>query len=335
MRAGTGDEPPVAIGVDMGGTKIEALALAASGRELVRRRVPTPKGAYEQTVLAVRDLVHGIESELGQQGTVGIGHPGAIDPTSGLIKNANSTHLLGKPLDKDLSAALERQVALANDADCLALSEATDGAGAGAISVFGVIIGTGTGGGIAIHGRVLSGPNAIAGEWGHNPLPWADASEQPGPACYCGKHGCIETFLAGPSMAADHQRVTGEALDPPGILTAAEAGDPAATATLARYEDRMARALATVVNLLDPEVIVLGGGVSRVRRLYDNVPPLLTAYAFSAGVGAQLRTRLTMAIHGDSSGVRGAAWLGRDLAQHASDGSAPLSKAAPAGLRPG
>lgn len=334
MRAGTDEEGSVAIGVDMGGTKIEAIALAGTGQELIRRRVPTPKGEYDQTIRAVRDLVVGIETEIGRVGSVGVGHPGAIDPTSGLIKNANSTHLLGKPLDRDLRASLERDVALANDADCLALSEATDGAGAGAVSVFAVIIGTGTGGGIAIHGRVLSGPNAIAGEWGHNPLPWTNESEQPGPKCYCGRYGCIETYLAGPSMAADHKRVTGEDLDPPGILMAAETGDPNATATLSRYEDRLARALATVVNLLDPEVIVLGGGVSRVRRLYDNVPALLSEYAFSAGVGAQLRTRLAMAIHGDSSGVRGAAWLGRDLAQHPVD-PGTVSTTAPAGLRPG
>lgn len=303
--------PDFALGVDLGGTKIEAIALDADGGERLRRRVSTPRD-YAGTVGAIRDLVHAFEAELGGDATVGVGHPGAIDPGTGLIKNANSTWLLGKPLDRDLSDALGRSVVLANDADCLALSEATDGAGAGASSVFAVIIGTGVGGGLVIGGKLLHGPNAVAGEWGHNQLPWMTAEERPGPRCYCGLSGCIETFLSGPGMTNDHAGPTGARLHPPEILTASAEGDAEAEATLARYESRLARALATVINLVDPEAIVLGGGVSRIHRLYANVPRLWAGFAFSAGVRKDLRTRLLPAAHGDSSGVRGAAWLGRD-----------------------
>jgi fructokinase len=302
----------IAIGVDLGGTKTEALALDRGGQEILRRRVTSPHD-YGATVTAIRDLVTGFENELGASATVGVGHPGALDPGTGLIKNANPVWLLGKPFDRDLAAALGRPVALANDANCLALSEATDGSGTGAACVFAVIVGTGVGGGIAVHGRILRGPNGIAGEWGHDALPWPTTDELPGPACYCGLSGCVETWLSGPGMAADHARLTGAELDPPAIVAAAELGDSAAEATLERYEDRMARALAGVVNILDPDVIVLGGGLSRLRRLYDNVPHLLHRHAFAAGARGELRTQLAPALHGDSSGVRGAAWLGREL----------------------
>ena len=241
-------------------------------------------------------------------GPLGFGTPGAISPASGLLKNSNSTWLNGRPLDRDLAALLERPVALANDADCLALSEATDGAAAGAASVFAVILGTGVGGGLAIHGRVLAGPNAIAGEWGHNPLPWPAPSELPGPPCYCGLEGCIETWLSGPGLARDYREASGIARESPAIVGAAAAGDPAAEAALQRYEDRLARGLATVINVLDPETIVLGGGVSNLERLYTSVPRLWQRYVFSDTV----RTRLLPPVHGDSSGVRGAAWLGRN-----------------------
>lgn len=292
------------IGIDLGGTKIEAVALGPGGVELARRRVPTPQGDYVGTVRAVANLVAAIEAETGRRGRVGVGTPGAISPATGLIKNANSTCLIGQPLDRDLEAALARPVRFANDANCFALSEASDGAAAGADVVFGVILGTGVGGGIVVGGRVLAGPNAIAGEWGHNPLPWADADEQPGPACYCGKPGCIETFLSGPGLATDHAAATGERLDAEAIVAAART-DAAAEASLRRYERRLAKALAHVINLLDPDVIVLGGGLSRIDRLYTNVPAVWGEYVFSDTVA----TRLVPPRHGDSSGVRGAAWL--------------------------
>lgn len=280
------------LGVDLGGTKIEAVALAADGREIWRRRVATPKGDYEGTIRAVVGLVNAAETEVGETGTVGVGMPGALSPATGLIKNANSTWLIGRPLDRDLGRALDREVRLANDANCFALSEAVDGAGAGAAVVFGVILGTGVGGGLVVNGLVVTGPNAIAGEWGHNPLPWPDATESPGPACYCGKHGCIETFLSGGGTAE-------------AVVAAAERGEPAAEAALVRYEDRLARALAVPINILDPDVVVLGGGMSNVDRLYRNVPSLWAAYICSDAVVTALRP----ATHGDSSGVRGAAWL--------------------------
>lgn len=296
------DASPLRIGIDLGGTKTEAIALdGASHAELDRVRVATVRDDYAATLRAIRELVEGLESRLGRHGTVGLGIPGAISPASGLVKNANSTWLIGKPFDRDLERALGRPVRIANDADCFALSEATDGAGAGAGTVFGVILGTGVGAGIVVDGRPLAGPNAIAGEWGHNPLPWPADAERPGPACYCGKHGCVETFLSGPGLARDH----GRGLGAPEIVARAEAGDPDAEAALARYEDRLARSLATVVNVLDPHVVVLGGGMGNIRRLYDSVPRLWGRYVFSDRVD----TRLLPPVHGDSSGVRGAAWL--------------------------
>jgi fructokinase len=293
------------IGVDLGGTKIEAVALGDDGGELARRRVSTPRHDYDATLGAIVTLVTGIEQETRQQGSVGVGMPGALSPASGLVKNANSTWLIGRAIDQDLARALGRPVRCANDANCFALSEATDGAAAGARVVFGVIVGTGTGGGVVVDGRVLTGPNAIAGEWGHIPLPWPDDDERPGPACYCGKAGCVETFLSGPGLARDYRDATGLQLDPPEIAERAERGEAAADAALARYEGRMARALAVVLNLLDPDVIVLGGGMSRLARLYERVPRLLQAWAFSDRVTTPLRPPL----HGDASGVRGAAWL--------------------------
>jgi fructokinase len=275
---------------------------------LGRRRVATPRGSYGSTLETVARTVEELESSLGATGTVGVGIPGTISPATGVVKNANSVWLNGRPLDRDLSARLRRPVRLANDANCFALSEATDGAARGARVVFGVIVGTGTGGGIAVDGRVLVGPNAVAGEWGHNPLPWPREGEWPGPSCYCGKTACIETFLSGPGLSADHQRATGEQCEVPEVVRRAASGDAAAEATLARYEDRMARALAGVVNILDPDVIVLGGGMSNLGRLYDAVPRLWPAYVFSDRVDTPLRRPL----HGDSSGVRGAAWLWPD-----------------------
>ena len=293
------------IGVDLGGTKIEAIALDNEGEVLARRRIPAPRGDYSATLGAIAGLVTTVEADIGRPGTVGIGTPGAISPFTGRLRNANSVWLNDRALDRDLEERLGRPVRLANDADCFALSEATDGAGRGAASVFGVIIGTGTGGGIVVGGRLLCGPNAIAGEWGHNPLPWPRPDELPGPACYCGKHGCIETFLSGPGLAADHQRQTGRNRSPREIQAAANRGDPAATATLERHTDRLARGLATVINLLDPEVIVLGGGLSNLPHLYEALPGLIRSYLFCDG----LATRILPPVHGDSSGVRGAAWL--------------------------
>jgi fructokinase len=293
------------IGVDLGGTKIEAIALDDRGRALWRRRVPTPRGDYDRTVGAMVELVRTLERELGREGTVGVGIPGAISPATGLVKNANSTWLLGRRLDRDLSDRLGREVRLANDANCFALSEATDGAGAGARVVFGVILGTGTGGGIVVEGKVLTGPNAIAGEWGHNPLPWPDDAERPGPACYCGKRGCIETFVSGTGLARDFAEATGETSTARESVSRAEAGDAAAAAAVSRHERRLARALAGVVNVLDPDVVVLGGGLSLVRTLYDRIPSLWQEWIFSDRVA----TRLVPPVHGDSSGVRGAAWL--------------------------
>jgi fructokinase len=297
----------LALGIDLGGTKIEIIALADSGEVPLRRRRRSPQGSYADTLDAIRALVLEAEAELGAAGTLGVGTPGAISPASGLLKNSNSTWLNGRPLDRDLAALLERKVAIANDADCLALSEASDGAAAGASSVFAVILGTGVGGGLAIHGRVLAGPNAIAGEWGHNPLPWPGPSELPGPPCYCGLRGCIETWLSGPGLAREYRDATGIERQSPAIVAAAAGGDADAEAALRRYEDRLARGLATVINLLDPETIVLGGGVSNLERLYTSVPALWQRYVFSDTV----RTRLVPPAHGDSSGVRGAAWLGR------------------------
>ncbi|MGE5714295.1 MAG: ROK family protein [Betaproteobacteria bacterium] len=273
------------IGIDLGGTKIEGIALDDSGVMLVRRRVATPQGDYRATVEAVASLVRAIEAEAGRQGTVGVGMPGALSSLSGRVKNSNSTCLIGQPLQGDLEAALSREVRLANDANCFALSEAIDGAGRGVRVVFGVILGTGVGGGVVVDGRVLVGPNAIAGEWGHNPLPLPSEEDLPLRPCYCGRAGCIETYLSGPALEREHAAL-GEA-------------------AWGRYESRLARSLAGVINLLDPDVIVLGGGVSNVARLYASVPRLWTAHVFSDHVA----TRLEKPTHGDSSGVRGAAWL--------------------------
>jgi fructokinase len=296
----------VRIGVDLGGTKIEALALRDDGEAVLRRRVPTPQAeGYEAIVGAVASLVRELESELGAEGTVGVGTPGALSPATGLLKNANTVCLNGRPLDRDLAEALGREVRLANDADCFALSEATDGAAAGAPTVFGVIVGTGTGGGVVVEGRLLRGPNAIAGEWGHNPLPWPRDDERPGPECYCGKRGCIETWLSGPGLSADHRRASGEAVEAPELAARAASGDEAAQRSLERHADRFARALATIVDVLDPHVIVLGGGVSNLEHLYEAIPARWGRYVFSDRVD----TRLVKARHGDSSGVRGAAWL--------------------------
>ncbi len=293
------------IGVDLGGTKIEGIALDRDGRERGRRRVPTPRNRYPLTLAAITTLVEGLERESGEPARVGIGMPGALSPATGLVKNANSVWLNDRPLRQDLERLLHRPLRFANDANCFALSEARDGAGAGARVVFGVILGTGTGGGIVVDGRVLTGPNAIAGEWGHNPLPWPAPGEWPGAACYCGRTGCVETFLSGPGMARDHREVTGESLDATGIAARAADGDAACEATLARYEERLARALAVVVNLLDPDVVVLGGGLSNLSRLYERVPVRWGAWVFSDRVDTPLRPPQ----HGDSSGVRGAAWL--------------------------
>lgn len=296
------------LGVDLGGTKIEVAVLDPEGCERLRRRVPTPQGDYAATVEAVGELVESAEQALGVRCTVGVGTPGAISPASGLIKNANSTCLNGRALGVDLVRRLGREVRLANDANCLALSEAVDGAAAGAASVFAVILGTGTGGGIVVGGRLLTGANAIAGEWGHNPLPWPRDEERPGPACYCGRHGCLETFISGPGLARDHVAARGEALDAQEIVRRAVAGDAAARATLDRHADRLARGLASVVNVLDPEVVVLGGGLSNLPGLCAEVAERWGEYIFSDRVD----TRLVTAQHGDSSGVRGAARLWTD-----------------------
>lgn len=296
------------LGIDLGGTKIEIIALDDAGTERLRERIDTPQGDYAATLEAVAGLVERVEQQLGVTGTVGIGTPGAISPATGLLKNSNSTCLNGRPFKADLEARLGRGVRMMNDANCFALSEATDGAAADAEVVFGVIIGTGVGAGVVVRRHPLVGPNAIAGEWGHNPLPWPRDEERPGPACYCGKSGCVETFLSGPSMARDHAAVTGEALDTRAIVAGAAAGDAACEATLARYEDRLARGLAHVINVLDPDAIVLGGGMSNIERLYRNVPRLWGRYVFSDTVA----TRLLAPRFGDSSGVRGAAWLWND-----------------------
>ena len=296
------------IGIDLGGTKIEAILLAPDGGIPFRRRVATPRDDYAGTIEAIASLVADAERAAGGIAPVGIGMPGAISPATGLVKNANSTWLNGRPLDRDLEARLGRPVRLANDANCFALSEASDGAAAGAPVVFGVIVGTGCGGGVVVHGRVLTGPNAIAGEWGHNPLPWPSDDERPGPPCYCGKTGCLETFLSGPGLARDYARRAGgdpAAVGAPEVVARAGAGDAAAREALDRYADRLARGLATVVNVLDPDAIVLGGGMSNVAMLYDAVPRLIGRYVFSDRVAV----RLVPPAHGDSSGVRGAAWL--------------------------
>ena len=297
--------PRLRFGIDLGGSKIEIVALELDGGERLRRRVATPQGDYAATLAAVATLVEDAERELHAHGTVGVGTPGSISRATGLLRGSNSVCLNGQPIRRDLERVLARAVRITNDANCFALSEATDGAGAGARVVFGAILGTGVGAGIVVRGEVLDGPNAIAGEWGHNPLPWPRDDERPGRRCFCGQHGCIETFLAGPGLIADHAAHTGQTSSVPAIAAAAAQGDAACDATLERYEERLARALAHVINLLDPDVIVLGGGLSNIDRLYANVPRLWGRHVFCDRVD----TRLVRHAFGDSSGVRGAAWL--------------------------
>jgi len=302
----------IRIGIDLGGTKIEGLALDEAGAEIARLRVATPQHDYAATVRAIAEVVQELERRVGSSvddrgaASVGVGIPGTIVHATGLVKNANSTWMNGQPLQRDLAAAVGRPVRCANDANCLAVSEATDGAAAGAELVFAVILGTGCGGGIAVNGQVRVGPNGVSGEWGHNPLPWAKPDELPGPECYCGERGCIETWISGTGLARDHLRVTGAELTGPEIVAAAESGDRAAEASLARLEDRAGRALAGVVNLLDPDVIVIGGGLSKLDRLYAHLPALIARHLFGGG---ELATPVMKAKHGDASGVRGAAWL--------------------------
>jgi len=296
------------IGIDLGGTKIEGIVLDDAGKERARLRVATPQGSYEATVRAVAAVARELEAKLGARCPVGVGHPGAISPATGLIKNANSTELNGHPLDRDLKRALERdEVRLSNDANCFAVSEAADGAGRGWPVVFGVILGTGVGGGIVIEGRPLVGAQAIAGEWGHNALPLPRDDERPGPLCYCGRRGCVETWLSGPAFQAQFAKRSGRRLSATEIAEAAETGDREAAECLELYCDRLARALASVVNVIDPHVIVLGGGLSKMKPLYRRVPELWRGYVFSEPDG--IATRLLPPLHGDSSGVRGAAWL--------------------------
>ncbi|MGD8783264.1 MAG: fructokinase [Thioalkalispiraceae bacterium] len=292
------------IGLDLGGTKIEGIALGDNGVELLRHRINTPR-EYSATLQAIYDVVSYIEQQTGQTGSVGMGIPGAISPHTELVKNANSTWLIGEPLEKDLAKKLARPVRISNDANCFTVSEATDGAAKGASVVFGVIIGTGTGGGICVNQRVVTGANAIGGEWGHNPLPWPRDDERPGLPCFCGQHGCIETFLSGTGLTKHYNAAGGKAQRTQDIMQQLEAGEALAAKVINDYEDRMARALAHVINILDPEVVVLGGGLSNISRLYDNVPKLWGKYIFSDHVA----TRLVPPKHGDSSGVRGAAWL--------------------------
>jgi fructokinase len=294
----------VRIGIDLGGSKIEGIAIDQGGATLARRRIATPRDDYQATLEAIAGLVAVLEREAGSSGTVGIGMPGTISPATGLVKNANSTWLNGQPLADDLPPILERPVRFANDANCFALSEAVDGAAAGARVVFGVILGTGTGGGLVVDGHVVTGVNGIAGEWGHNPMPWPRPEEWPGPACYCGRSGCIECFLSGPGLALDYAS-TDASVEADEVARRASEGEGHAIACIGRYEERMARALAGVINVVDPDVIVLGGGLSNVERLYSRVPPLLPRHVFSDHVA----TRLVRARHGDASGVRGAAWL--------------------------
>ena len=293
------------IGIDLGGTKIAGVVLDVAGAEVCRERIPTPQGDYRRTLQVLAGLVSRLEDRAGRPCSVGIGMPGSASRATGLIKNSNSVCLNGQPMHRDLEALLQRPVRFANDADCFALSEATDGAAAGAAVVFGVIIGTGTGGGLVVNQQLVSGPNGISGEWGHNPLPWPQPEELPGPACYCGLHGCIETWLSGPGLARDHRAAHGVTMEAVSVAECAELDDTRALATMQRYTNRLARALASVINIIDPDVIVLGGGVSNFKRLYEAVPSQWGEYVFSDRVD----TRLVAAQHGDASGVRGAAWL--------------------------
>jgi fructokinase len=294
------------LGVDLGGTKIEILALETGGRALLRERVPTPRANYEDAVRAIVNLVLGTESKLGRKGSLGIAIPGAISPKTGLVKNANSTNLIGHPLDKDLSAALNRTVRIENDANCFTLSEATDGAAAGAGIVFGIIAGTGVGGGVCVDGKVLRGAHSVTGEWGHNPLPVPSAYElEHAPACYCGKRGCIEAWCSGPAIARLYEAHSGTPKALPDIVEAARRGEAAAVTEMEAFYDRFARSISTVVNILDPDVIVLGGGLSNIATLYEQLPPRVERYAFTV----EGESKIVKNLHGDSSGVRGAAWL--------------------------
>ncbi len=293
------------LGIDLGGTKIAAVVLGPDGRERWSTRIGTPRHDYEATIGAIVDLVREAEQAVGARVSVGVGIPGASSQTTGLIKNANSVWLIGRPFEADLSRALTREVRLANDANCLVVSEATDGAAAGAPVVFGVILGTGTGGGLVVHGRLVEGANAISGEWGHNPLPWPDTAELEGDACYCGRSGCIETWLSGPALARDYARHGGDVVTAAQVAAQAIAGDGRAVAALERWEQRLAKSLATVINLLDPDVIVVGGGLSQLPGIDERIPALWGRWVFSDTVV----TRLVTATHGDASGVRGAAWL--------------------------
>jgi len=299
----------VRIGIDLGGTKIEALALSRAGEEIGRRRVSTPRD-YAGSLDAIAGLVGELERAAGETGTVGVGIPGTLVPRTGLVKNANSVWLNGRPLGRDLEETLGRPVRLMNDANCFALSEATDGAAAGAQVVFGVILGTGVGGGIVVDGRCLAGANLIAGEWGHNPLPWLLPEEQPGPPCYCGKRGCVETWLSGPAFERDHAEHAGVALSSREIVRAAAGSDVGAVASITRYADRLGRALASLINILDPDIVVLGGGMSNIPELPEAVGAVLPRYIFAAAAAAEpVVTRVVRAAHGDASGVRGAACL--------------------------
>ena len=298
----------IRFGIDLGGTKIEIVALASDGRELLRRRVATPHEDYGGILGAIAMLVRDAEAEIGESGTVGIGTPGSISRASGLLRGSNSISLNGKPIKADLEGLLGREVRVSNDANCFALSEACDGAGKDSETVFGAILGTGVGGGIVVRGNVLVGPNAIAGEWGHNPLPWPTDDERPGAQCFCGHTGCIETFLSGPGLERDYFSATGKRLTSIDIEAGAASGDAGCEQAMRRYEARLARALAHVINILDPDTIVLGGGMSNMQRLYAAVPVLWAAWVFSDRVD----TALVRNVHGDSSGVRGAAWLWPD-----------------------
>ncbi|WP_439612700.1 ROK family protein [Reyranella sp.] len=296
------------IGIDLGGTKIEGIVLADDGRERARLRVPTPRDSYEATLEAVAGVIRELEAQVGETCRVGVGHPGAISPATGLVKNANSTRLNGRPLDVDLKQVLDRtDIRLSNDANCFAVSEASDGAGAGAPIVFGVILGTGVGGGVVIDGRPVVGAQAVGGEWGHNALPLPRDDERPGPQCYCGRKGCVESWVSGPAFQAQYVKASGSELRATDIAEAAATGEKIASECLERYCDRLARSLANVVNLLDPHVIVLGGGLSKIPQLYERVPELWKDYIFSER--DRIATRLRPPQHGDSSGVRGAAWL--------------------------
>jgi fructokinase len=299
------------IGIDLGGTKIEGIALDGS-TAMARLRVPTPRDDYDATIDAIASVVNELEARAGVRGSVGVGIPGVPSPSTGLVKNANSTWLIGRPLVEDLSSRLAREVRVANDANCFAMSEAADGGGAGADVVFGIILGTGTGAGVVVRGAAITGANALAGEWGHNPLPWPDHDDEPAPECYCGKRGCIETYLSGPGLSSDYERHTRHRCDVPDLLARASSGDPEAANALDRYVSRAARSLAAIINVIDPHIVVVGGGLSNIDVLYERIPQLWGRWVFAAGRREEVHTRLVRARHGDASGVRGAAWLWPD-----------------------